>query len=104
MEFGTFKFLLKNQLPKGRKTLTSRVVYCQKVNKEGKITKLKARLVVRGFLYVKGINYIDTFINITIPLTWRILLTLAVINNWEIEQINFIRAFLNSDLKENIYV
>ena len=81
LEFGTFKFLPKNQLPKSRKTLTSRVVYRQKVNKEGKITKLKARLVVRGFLQVKGINYIDTFISTTIPLTWRILLTLAAIND-----------------------
>ena len=41
LEFGTFKFLPKSQLPKGRKALTSRVVYRQKINKEGKITKLK---------------------------------------------------------------
>ena len=27
LEFGTFKFLPKSQLPKGRKTLTSRIVY-----------------------------------------------------------------------------
>ena len=50
LEFGTFEFLPRSQLPKGRKALTSRVVYRQKVNKEGKIIKLKARLVVRGFL------------------------------------------------------
>ena len=50
LEFGTFKFLPRNQLPKDRKALTSKVVYRQKVNKEGKIIKLKARLVVRGFL------------------------------------------------------
>ena len=48
LEFGTFKFLLKSQLLKGRKALTSKVVYRQKFNKEGKIIKLKARLVVRG--------------------------------------------------------
>ena len=70
LEFGTFEFLPRNQLPKGHKALTSRVVYRQKVNKEGKITKLKARLVVHGFLQVEGINYIDTFISTTIPLTW----------------------------------
>ena len=85
MEFGTFKFLPKSQLSKGRKALTSRVVYYQKVNKKGKITKLKTRLMVRGFLQVKGINYIDTFANIIIPFTWRILLTLTAINDWEIE-------------------
>ena len=50
LEFGTFKFLPKSQFPKGRKALTSRVVYCQKINKKGKITKLKTRLVVHGFL------------------------------------------------------
>ena len=27
LEFGTFKFLLRNQFPKGHKTLTSRVIY-----------------------------------------------------------------------------
>ena len=104
LEFGTFEFLPRSQLPKGRKALTSRVVYRQKVNKKGKITKLKARLVVRGFLQVKGIDYIDTFINTTIPLTWRILLTLAAINDWEIEQIDFIGAFLNGNLKKDIYM
>ena len=72
LEFGTFEFLPKSQLPKGRKALTSRVVYCQKVNKEGKITKLKARLVVRGFLQVEGIDYIDTFVSITILVTGRL--------------------------------
>ena len=50
LEFGTFKFLPKSQLPKGHKALTSRVVYRQKIDKEGKIIKLKARLVVHGFL------------------------------------------------------
>ena len=104
MEFGTFEFLSRNQFPKGRKTLTSRVVYRQKVNKKGKITKLKARLVIRGFLQVEGIDYIDTFASITIPLTWGILLALAVINDWEIEQIDFVGAFLNGDLKEDIYM
>ena len=104
LEFGTFEFLPRNQLPKGRKALISRVIYRQKVNKEGKITKLKARLVVRGFLQIEGINYIDTFASITIPLTWRILLTLTVINDWEIKQIDFIGAFLNGDLKKDIYM
>ena len=69
LEFGTFKFLPRSQLPKGRKTLTNRVIYYQKVNKKGKIIKLKTRLVIRGFLQIKGINYIDTFTSIIIPPT-----------------------------------
>ena len=57
-----------------------------------------------GSCKVKGINYIDTFTSTTIPFTWRILLALAAINDWEIEQINFIGAFLNGNLKKNIYM
>ena len=60
--------------------------------------------MVRGFLQVEGIDYIDTFTSITIPPIWRILLTLAAINDWEIKQINFIGAFLNGDLKKDIYM
>ena len=37
--------------------------------------------MVCGFLQIKGINYINTFINTIIPPTWRILLTLAAIND-----------------------
>ena len=51
-----------------------------------------------------SINYIDTFASTIIPPTWRIILALATINDWEIEQIDFIRAFLNGDLKEDIYI
>ena len=60
--------------------------------------------MVRGFLQVEGIDYIDTFASTTIPFTWRILLALVAINDWEIEQIDFIGAFLNGDLKEDIYM
>ena len=104
LEFGTFKFLPKDQLPKGRKPLNSRVVYRQKVDKEGNITKFKARLVVKGFMQIEGVDYLETFASTTIPPTWRILLALAAINNWEIEQIDFIGAFLNGDLSEDIYM
>ena len=80
------------------------MVYRQKVNKKGKIIKLKARLMIHGFLQVEGINYFDTFASITIPLTWRILLALAVINDWEIKQIDFIGALWKGDLKKDIYI
>ena len=60
--------------------------------------------MIRGLLQVEGINYIDTFANITIPLTRRILLALAAINDWKIEQIDFIGTFFNGDLKEDIYM
>ena len=104
LEYGTFQFLPKNQLPRGRKPLTSKVVYRYKKNPSGDITKFKARLVVRGFMQIEGIDFVDTFASTTIPPTWRILLAIAALNNWEIEQIDFIGAFLNGDLLEDIFM
>ncbi|KAK2067497.1 hypothetical protein P8C59_001235 [Phyllachora maydis] len=36
--------------------------------------------------------------------TWRILLAIGAVLDWEIEQADFIRAFLNSALREEIYM
>ena len=60
--------------------------------------------MVRGFMQVEGIDFIDTFASTTIPPTWRILLALAAENDWEIEQIDFIGAFLIGDLQEDYYM
>ena len=42
---------------------------------------LKTLLVICGFLQVKGINYMNTFVSITILTTRRILLILTAIND-----------------------
>ncbi|KAK2067970.1 hypothetical protein P8C59_001669 [Phyllachora maydis] len=39
-----------------------------------------------------------------IPPTWRILLAIGAVLDWEIEQADFIGAFLNSALREEIYI
>ena len=74
-----------------------------KLNALGQITKFKARLVVKGFKQAPGTDFLETFTAITIPLTWRLLLALTAINNWEAELVDFIRAFLNRDLPKTIY-
>ena len=49
-------------------------------------------------------DYSKTFTSTSIPPTWRILLAFAAAKDWEIEQIDFIGAFLNSDLDVDIYL
>ena len=46
---GTFIFLSRNQLPEGRKPITSRLVLREKKNQNNEVIKYKARLVVKGF-------------------------------------------------------
>lgn len=101
---GTFKFLPYKDLPKARKPLTSRLVLKAKKNKDNQIVKYKARLVVRGFQQIEGLDFNETFASTTIPPSWRVLLAIAAIEDWEIEQIDFIGAFLNGELEEENYM
>jgi hypothetical protein len=101
---GTFKFLPSKDLPKARKPLTSRLVLKAKKNKNNQIVKYKARLVVRGFQQIEGLDFNETFASTTIPPSWRVLLAIAAIEDWEIEQIDFIGAFLNGELEETNYM
>jgi hypothetical protein len=99
----TFKFVPLNTIPRGKRVLKNRLVLKLKLNSENKPYKYKARLVAKGFMQEEGLDYKETFASTSIPPTWRVLLAQATANNWEIEQVDFIGAFLNSHLKEAIY-
>ncbi|KAK2072729.1 hypothetical protein P8C59_007066 [Phyllachora maydis] len=66
--------------------------------------KYKSRLVARGFIQVEGLDYTVTYASTSILPTWYILLAIGVVLDWEIEQADFIGAFLNSTLREEIYM
>jgi Reverse transcriptase (RNA-dependent DNA polymerase) len=67
----------------------------------GNLEKLKARLVVRGFPQVYGMDYLDTFSPVAKLPSLRILLA---IEDLEVHQMDVITAFLASDLEEEIYM
>ncbi len=100
----TFKFLFYEVLLKGRKPLTNRLVFEEKKNQYDMTVKFKVRLVVRSFMQIEGVDYFEIFVSTTISLSQCILLAIAVINDWEVEQIDFVRAFINTDFKEDIYI
>ncbi|KAK2070497.1 hypothetical protein P8C59_004984 [Phyllachora maydis] len=77
LELGVFKFLPRSLLPSN---------------------------LARGFMQVEGLDYTVTYASTSIPPTWRILLAIGAVLDWEIEQADFIRAFLNSALREEIYM
>ena len=76
----------------------------EKKDSEGNTTKFKARLVVRGFQQVQGIDFTETFAATATPPTWRVILAIAAILDLEIEQIDFIGAFLNASLDLQVYI
>ena len=91
-------------LPVGRKAIKCKWVYKLKLDKNGDVERYKARLVAKGFTQVQGIDYEDTFAPVTRLESWRYLVTLAAILDWEIHQIDFDCAYLNGVLDEELYM
>jgi hypothetical protein len=92
------------ELPKGRKTIQCRWIFKRKYDESGNLIKYKARLVAKGYSQQHGIDYNETFAPVVKFSSLRTLLALAAKHNLEIEQMDFVTAFLNGDLKEDIYM
>ncbi|KAK2074019.1 hypothetical protein P8C59_008256 [Phyllachora maydis] len=103
-KLGVFKFLPRSLLPSNRKLIICRNVLKVKKDTKNRPIKYKSRLVARGFIQVEGLDYTVTYASTSILPTWRILLAIGAVLDWEIEQADFIGAFLNSALREEIYI
>jgi Reverse transcriptase (RNA-dependent DNA polymerase) len=101
MSIGAFKV---KDLPKGCKRVSSRWVFNIKYTLTGLIDKFKARLMAKGFSQTYGSDYIDTF-SPTIKLdSLRALLAIAAANNWPIQQMDIVSAYLARALDKEIYI
>lgn len=91
-------------LPPDRKAIPSRWVLTIKYNDKGEIDRYKARLVLQGFRQIYGLDYNETFAPTGKHTTLRLALALAAENGWHDESYDVETAFLNSLLKEEIYM
>ena len=74
----------ETELPKGKKAVTSSLLYTIKYLANGKPERKKTRLVARGYTQVYGEDYLDTFAPVAKLHTIRILLSLAVNLEWDL--------------------
>lgn len=91
-------------LPVGKKPIQSKWVFKRKFDKEGNISKYKARLVVKGFTQKEGIDYTETFSPVARYGSIRFMLAMAVKYKLKIEQMDAVTAFLQGELSEEIYL
>ncbi|KAK6120654.1 hypothetical protein DH2020_045604 [Rehmannia glutinosa] len=80
--------------------ISNKWVFRIKHKVDGSVDKFKARLVARGFEQTAGVDFHETFSPVIKPCTIRLIFTLAVTNQWSIQQIDVNNAFLNGDLKQ----
>jgi transposase InsO family protein len=79
-------------------------VYKVKHNSDGSFKRNKARLVVKGYAQQPGIDYDETFAPVARLDTIRALIALAAQKGWLLYQLDVKSAFLNGELKEEVYV
>ncbi|WVZ70930.1 hypothetical protein U9M48_019559, partial [Paspalum notatum var. saurae] len=92
------------ELPQGHRAITLKWVYKLKRDESGNIVKHKARLVARGFVQQANIDYDEVFALVARMESVRLLLALAAQGGLSIHHMDVKSAFLNGNLKEEVYV
>eukprot|EP00253_Pinus_taeda_P031714 PITA_31714 len=92
------------ELSAGRKPIGNKWAFKKNTNTKGKVEKYKARLVAKGYSQVPGIDFGDIFAPVAKVTSIRLLLSIVVAFDFEVEQMDVKTTFLHGDLEEEIYM
>nr|GFC34689.1 copia protein [Tanacetum cinerariifolium] len=79
-------------------------IYKVKLDEYGDVLKNKARLVAKGYRQEEGINFEESFAPVARIEAIRIFIANAASRNMTVYQMDVKTAFLNGELKEEVYV
>jgi hypothetical protein len=91
-------------LPAGHRPIGLKWVFKLKRDARGVIVKHKARLVAKGYVQQAGVDFDEVYAPVARLDSVRLLLALATQENWMVHHMDVKSAFLNGDLKEEVYV
>ena len=91
-------------LPKGRKPVGCKWVFTVNVNPDGCVTRLKARLVDKGYAQIYGMDYFDTFSPMAKLTSVRLFISQVASDKWPLHQLDIKNAVLQCDFQEEVYM
>ncbi|KAG7564376.1 Ribonuclease H-like superfamily [Arabidopsis suecica] len=91
-------------LPERHKAVGCKWIFKTKLDCDGNVERYKARLVAKGFNQKEGIDYSETFSPVSRKDSFRIIMALVAHYDLELHQMDVKTAFLNGDLKEEVYM
>ena len=91
-------------LPEDKNVVGSKWVFKLKTGAEGTVVRYKARLVAQGFSQKFGTDYDETFCPVVRLESLRTLVALSVQYGLKLHQIDVTTAFLNGELKEEVFM
>ena len=83
------------QKPSDRKVIGVKWVFKTKFNVDGSVNKYKAKLVVKNYAHVFGVEFSETFAPVAKLDTIKLLLAVAAQKSWKEFQLDVKSAFLN---------
>ena len=98
-QMDTFEFVDLDSVPFGKTLLDSRWIF--RIKLDG---RYKARFVVKGFTQKEGIDYMKTFAPVMSKSSLRSILSIAAVEDWDIDQMDVKTAFLHGDLDTDLYL
>ncbi|GKF87336.1 retrovirus-related pol polyprotein from transposon TNT 1-94, partial [Tanacetum coccineum] len=84
-------------------TIALKWIYKVKLDEYGDVLKNKARLVAKGYSQEEGINFEESFALVARLEAIRIFIANAASKNMTVYQMDVKTAFLNGELKEEVY-
>ncbi|WVZ50018.1 hypothetical protein U9M48_001317 [Paspalum notatum var. saurae] len=100
-ENGTWELV---EPPPSCRPISLKWVYKVKRDERGEVVRHKARLVVHGFVQREGVDFNEVFAPVARMESIRLLLVLAATQGWNVHHMDVKFAFLNGELKEEVYV
>lgn len=101
-ENSVFEYVPLSELPANSKPLPSRWVFAVKSNDDGSL-RYKARLVARGDRQI-DVDVRDIYAPVVNYTTLRAMFAVATLNDYELDQLDVVTAFLNGKLDENVFL